>query len=445
MTISTDIVIDATVTVRRTSLRGPYGHASGDGNGDAGARCLVNTPEFAFSLRSRRRWVCGFARCVRSHAAAVQARSALMRPPTSRQSRRSRGVSRTLPHERVERLSCRSGGITFAVHMDRRLKDGTAKSHNESGGRSRIRVRGERRLCANAGDNNQRSTDIRGQDQSAAAHGPGGDQSVRHALADADTAEQQLDGHARGEIRTRVQSNLVFQPLMSLRLTEKQGLVIRPMVTIVNSVPHFDQNGQNERTAGFGDTVLAFALPRSLLGGRLMVGAGPTFMFPTASTDLLSQDTWQVGPDAGATVLGKNFIAYAFVQQWFKVGGDGEDTNQMNGTFNFTYMLAKRVHDRHPAEPLGRLGGARRQPSGIFDRTTDRKALQMRRHCRRCSSCRCSTTPFVRTPPVRSGTFSCRRRRRFRPSSRERSSESRGRHRCSRTCDKRKGNAYVDD
>ena len=144
----------------------------------------------------------------------------------------------------------------------------------------------------------------------------------------------------RGDDHTRVQSNLVFQPLMSLRLTEKQGLVVRPMVTIANSIPHFDQRGQNERTVGFGDTVLAFALPRSLLGGRLTVGAGPTFIFPTASKDLLSQDTWQVGPDAGAAFLGKNFIAYAFVQQWFKVGGDGRDANHMNGTFNFTYMLA---------------------------------------------------------------------------------------------------------
>ena len=137
----------------------------------------------------------------------------------------------------------------------------------------------------------------------------------------------------------RVQSNLQFQPLLSMRLTEKQGLIIRPIVTVVNSVPHLDQSGQNDRTAGFGDTVLAFALPRSLFGGRLMVGAGPTFIFPTASQDLLSQDNWQVGPDAGAVLLGKKFISYGFVQQWFKVGGGGADTNQMNGTFNFTYLL----------------------------------------------------------------------------------------------------------
>jgi len=137
----------------------------------------------------------------------------------------------------------------------------------------------------------------------------------------------------------RVQSNLQFQPLLNLRLTGKQGLIIRPVVTIVNSVPHFNQSGRNERTAGFGDTVLAFALPHPFFGGRLMVGAGPTFIFPTASTNLLSQDTWQVGPDAGAVLLGKHFISYGFVQQWFKVGGEGRDTNQMSGTFNFTYLF----------------------------------------------------------------------------------------------------------
>ena len=39
-------------------------------------------------------------------------------------------------------------------------------------------------------------------------------------------------------------------------------------------------------------------------------------------------------------MLGKHFISYAFVQQWFKVGGAGRDTNQMSGTFNFTYLFA---------------------------------------------------------------------------------------------------------
>jgi hypothetical protein len=142
------------------------------------------------------------------------------------------------------------------------------------------------------------------------------------------------------ESGTRVQSNLTFQPLLSMALSKEWGLYIRPVVTIVNSLPRLDQNGHSERTNGFGDTVLGVAAARPLLGGRLVLGAGPTFAFPTASVQEIGQDTWQVGPDVGATLLGKNFIAYAFLQQWFKVGGDGGDTNQMNGTFNFTYTFA---------------------------------------------------------------------------------------------------------
>jgi hypothetical protein len=138
----------------------------------------------------------------------------------------------------------------------------------------------------------------------------------------------------------RVQSNLLFQPLLSVALSEKWGLYMRPVVTMVNSLPHLDQNGHSERTTGFGDTVLGIAAARPLFGGRVMLGAGPTFAFPTASEQALGQDTWQIGPDVGATLLGKSFIAYAFVQQWFKAGGDGRDTNQMNGVFNFTYTFA---------------------------------------------------------------------------------------------------------
>jgi hypothetical protein len=138
----------------------------------------------------------------------------------------------------------------------------------------------------------------------------------------------------------RTQSNLLFQPLMSLSLNQDWGLYIRPVVTTVNSNPLPGPAGSSERTTGFGDTVLGIAAAhRPLFGGRLVVGAGPTFIFPTASERELGQDTWQFGPDAGVTLLGKHFIAYGFVQQWFKVGGDGRDTNQMNGVFNYTYSF----------------------------------------------------------------------------------------------------------
>ena len=85
------------------------------------------------------------------------------------------------------------------------------------------------------------------------------------------------------ESRNRMQSNLMFQPLLSVALSDKWGLYMRPVVTMVNSLPQLDRNGHSDRATGFGDTVLGVAAARPLFGGRLMLGAGPTFAFPTAS------------------------------------------------------------------------------------------------------------------------------------------------------------------
>ena len=138
----------------------------------------------------------------------------------------------------------------------------------------------------------------------------------------------------------RVQSDLLFQPLVNAKLTDKWTLFVRPVLTVFNSSPYVTSAGQGKRTTGFGDMVLAFALaPRPLRGGHLMIGAGPTFIFPTATDSLLGQHTWQLGPDVGIVWLGSHFIAYAFPQQWFKIGGSGAKTNQLNALLDFTYFF----------------------------------------------------------------------------------------------------------
>ena len=79
---------------------------------------------------------------------------------------------------------------------------------------------------------------------------------------------------------SRMQSNLVFQPLISVALTEKWGLYMRPVVTIVNSLPHLDRNGQSERTAGFGDTVLGIAAAPSPIRRSAHARRRPDVHFP---------------------------------------------------------------------------------------------------------------------------------------------------------------------
>jgi Putative MetA-pathway of phenol degradation len=138
----------------------------------------------------------------------------------------------------------------------------------------------------------------------------------------------------------RVQSNLQFQPLMSIKLSDDWSLITRPVLQLVNSTPFQDQSGKSDRATGFGDTVLALAvsLSRKLVGNWLLA-AGPTFIFPTATDPRIGQDKWQVGPAAAFGYTGKNFITYVFPQQWFSVGDSGARARHMLMYYAFVYAF----------------------------------------------------------------------------------------------------------
>jgi len=133
----------------------------------------------------------------------------------------------------------------------------------------------------------------------------------------------------------RWNSNLNFQPVLPVALTKDLNLITRPVVTVFNSVPHPDPDypPQMQRTTGFGDTILMELVSASpKLVGNWLLGLGPTFIFPTASSDYTGQGKWQVGPAAIVGYLSKKWILGALLQNWTSFGGSGNraDTNQMN-------------------------------------------------------------------------------------------------------------------
>jgi len=139
----------------------------------------------------------------------------------------------------------------------------------------------------------------------------------------------------------RIESNLQFQPLMSVPLTENWKLFARPVLQLFNSSPYQDQTGRDRRITGFGDTVLAFAVsPGPALVGRWLLAAGPTFILPTAAETALGQKKWQFGPTTAVGYVGKSFITYAFAQQWFGIAGNSRKTNQMNTYYAFVYAFS---------------------------------------------------------------------------------------------------------
>jgi hypothetical protein len=129
-------------------------------------------------------------------------------------------------------------------------------------------------------------------------------------------------------------SNLNFQPVLPVALTDNWNLITRPVMTLFNSVPHPDPHNPTdiERTTGFGDTVLMeLVSPSPKLVGNWLLGVGPTFIFPTASSDYTGQGKWQVGPAAIVGYLSKKWILGALLQNWTSFGGSGnQNVNQMN-------------------------------------------------------------------------------------------------------------------
>lgn len=136
--------------------------------------------------------------------------------------------------------------------------------------------------------------------------------------------------------------NLLFQPVLPVSLTEKWSLITRPVIPVFNSALYVNNSGNLHRVSGSGDTVLVELLsPSPKLVGPWLLGAGPTFIFPTASNSRLGQNKWQIGPAGIFGYLGEKWFLGLFPQQWWSIGGPGSNTvSQMNLQYIFAYFPA---------------------------------------------------------------------------------------------------------
>jgi hypothetical protein len=90
-------------------------------------------------------------------------------------------------------------------------------------------------------------------------------------------------------------NNWNFQPVLPVSLTKDWNLITRPVMPFYNIVPHETAPGQFERAAGLGDLALLELLSPAH-SGNWVLGAGPTAIFPTATSEFTGQGKWQLGP-----------------------------------------------------------------------------------------------------------------------------------------------------
>lgn len=126
-------------------------------------------------------------------------------------------------------------------------------------------------------------------------------------------------------------NNWNFQPVMPVSLTKDWNLITRPVMPWYNVVPHETAPGNFERATGLGDLALVELLSPAH-SGNWILGAGPTAIFPTATSPFTGQRKWQLGPSFVAGYLTKEYFIGVFPQQWWSIGGvhSRPDTNQMN-------------------------------------------------------------------------------------------------------------------
>src|SRR5215469_5095806 len=116
-------------------------------------------------------------------------------------------------------------------------------------------------------------------------------------------------------------NNWNFQPVLPVSLTKDWNLITRPVMPFYDIVPHPTVSGEWERDAGLGDLALVELLSPSN-SGNWILGAGPTAIFPTATSGFTGQGKWQLGPTFVAGYLTKQYFIGVFPQQWWSIGGE---------------------------------------------------------------------------------------------------------------------------
>ena len=121
-----------------------------------------------------------------------------------------------------------------------------------------------------------------------------------------------------------------IQPVIPITLNEEWNLISRTILPIIDQddVP---VSGMGE--SGIGDIVQSlFFSPKEPTSGGMIWGAGPVFLIPTASEDVLGGEKWGIGPTAVVLKQDGPWTYGALVNHIESFAGD-DDRTDVSATF----------------------------------------------------------------------------------------------------------------
>jgi len=155
-----------------------------------------------------------------------------------------------------------------------------------------------------------------------------------------------------GDVNTgdaEVGGAMIFQPVMPIPMygkgEDQWRMITRPVLPLVFSAPEPTGFNEFDHHGGIGDIQLPMMLaPSDRITGHFIAGAGPIFLFPSATANALGQEQWAMGP---AVVFGyktEKATFGVFPNYFWKIGSAGQDAgtpdvSQMSLLYFFTYKL----------------------------------------------------------------------------------------------------------
>lgn len=118
------------------------------------------------------------------------------------------------------------------------------------------------------------------------------------------------------------------QPVIPFSLNDDWNLISRTILPIVDQQDIFPGAGSQ---SGLGDTVQSlFFSPKAATENGWIWGAGPVFLLPTGTDDLLGSDKWGIGPTAVALKQAGPWTFGGLANHIWSVAGDDdrEDVSQ---------------------------------------------------------------------------------------------------------------------
>ncbi|MBW1852491.1 MAG: hypothetical protein JRJ15_13920 [Deltaproteobacteria bacterium] len=156
-----------------------------------------------------------------------------------------------------------------------------------------------------------------------------------------------------GDLNTgnpEVGADMILQPVLPIPLYgEGAGewrMITRPVIPLIFSQPIPRGSNNFYDKGGIGDIQLPMMLSiPDQYAGKWILGGGPIFMFPSATTDVLGADQYAMGPAVVVGYKAKNWTGVLFPNYFWKTGSSGQDDatpniNQGTLLYSFTYKLA---------------------------------------------------------------------------------------------------------